>query len=98
MEDFELKQTMFNLTVSTDQNTAIVGHVDLLQYFGKKIVNPGTVLSNPRDIDKISKVFDDAKNYLNGHVWGSGIDWIRLKNLGPIFFQDFILEVLNGSI
>ena len=58
LEDFELKQTMFNLTVGTDQNSAIVGHVDLLQYFGRQMVNAGSVLSNPRDIDKISSAFD----------------------------------------
>ena len=78
--DFELEKLNGTLSVYSNYDEAIMGHLDSLQYASTKLISVGSVLENPRDIDKISDAFDDAKNYLNGYVWGANTpDWIRAK-------------------
>lgn len=90
MVDFELEKTVFNLTVHTqEKDMAIIGHVEELDFQSAKINTPGYMMSNPRDAYKMSSHFDNGKNALNGHVWGSGIDWIKLKNVTSLYFQTF---------
>ena len=98
--DFELEKFNFTFEAYTNYDEAIMGKVDSLRYESSKIVSQGTILDNPRDIDKISEEFDSMKNYLNGYVWGSNSpDWIRAKNLvGDIYFQNFIVDPTKDLI
>lgn len=86
--DFELIGLLADTQLFASPDFSIQGNMTNLRFSDAKVVNPGTVVSNPRDIWQFSYDFDDFQAFFNSWLFS---DKIRIKNLGPLFFSVFDL-------
>ena len=92
--DFELVGLNMEMDIFASQEYSIEGNVTTLMFKDAKVVNPVTIISNPRDVWQFAYDFDDFQAYINSWLF---TDKIRIKNLGSLFFSVFDLQLLSGE-
>ena len=70
--DFYIDHFKTNCSIWTQESMAIMGHMYQLMFYETKVISQTKILSNPRDIFKMTGSFNDFWRWLNDSVWAQG--------------------------
>jgi hypothetical protein len=95
LEDFVLEGLHANLTLATNDESAFQGNLDELWFADTKVMQPGSILKNPRDVFEMSRYFSEFKAEANQVLHS---EFARVKSLFGVYFSDLDLNLEQGQI